>query len=127
MNCYLFVYGTLRPSCDHPMARFLGQRARLVGGARIRGRLFQCGWYPGLLPAEQPGDWVVGDLFDVHDAATTLAELDRYETDASAAFERIQVPVFQDSGEPCSAWVYFYRGQVDPTSRIRSGDFLQPE
>jgi gamma-glutamylcyclotransferase (GGCT)/AIG2-like uncharacterized protein YtfP len=123
---YLFVYGTLRPGCGHSMSSFLSERARCMGNARINGRLYQCGWFPGLLPAEEPEDWVRGDLFDLTSAEATLAELDRYENDASDLFERRQVPVFSDSGEKCNAWVYFYRGQVDPARRIRSGDFLLP-
>jgi gamma-glutamylcyclotransferase (GGCT)/AIG2-like uncharacterized protein YtfP len=124
---YLFVYGTLRPGCAHPMASFLAQRARLLGSARINGRLYRCGWFPGLLPAESPDDWVHGELFDLPNAEVTLAELDRYESDASDLFERRQVPVLCGAGEQCTAWVYFYRGQVDPAKHITSGDFLLPD
>lgn len=124
---YLFVYGTLRPGCDHPMARFLADRARLVGPGRVNGRLFRCGWYPALLSAEHPDDWVHGDLFHMTDADETLAELDHYENDASDLFERSEVLVIRDCGERCTAWVYFYHGQVDPTKRIASGDYLRAD
>ncbi len=124
---YLFVYGTLRPGCGHPMATFLAGCARLLGSGRINGRLYRCGWYPGLLPAENPEDWVHGDLFDVTSADGTLAELDRYENDASDLFERREVLVVRDSGERCTAWVYFFRGKVDPAKRIASGDYLRAD
>jgi gamma-glutamylcyclotransferase (GGCT)/AIG2-like uncharacterized protein YtfP len=127
MNSFLFVYGTLRPGYDHPMARFLVERARPVGSGRVNGRLYRCGWYPVLLPAERPDDWVFGDLLDMRDAQAAWVELDRYENDASDLFERREVPVIRDSGERCTAWVYFFRGQVDPAKRIASGDYLRPD
>jgi gamma-glutamylcyclotransferase (GGCT)/AIG2-like uncharacterized protein YtfP len=54
-----------------------------------------------------------------------LAELDRYEIDASALFERRLVPVVCDSAERLTAWVYFYRGPVREEQRIASGDYLR--
>src|SRR3989442_228805 len=114
MKCiYLFVYGTLRPACNHSMATFLAQRARLLGPARVQGRLYNLGWYPGLLSAAGSDDWVQGDLYKLLDAEPTLATLDGYETDASAQFERFVMPVFRDNGVQLDAWVYFYRGEVE--------------
>jgi len=124
-GCYLFVYGTLRAGCGHPMARFLAERARLIGSARVRGRLYKLDWYPGLLGPATPLDWVQGDLYELADAATTLADLDRYEIDASALFERCLVPVVRDSGEQLTACAYFYRGEVREEQRILSGDYLK--
>jgi gamma-glutamylcyclotransferase (GGCT)/AIG2-like uncharacterized protein YtfP len=122
---YLFVYGTLRPACDHAMAGFLAKRARLLGSARVRGRLYQLDWYPGLLGPVAADDWVQGDLYELTDPEPTLADLDRYEIDASALFERSLVPAVRDTQEQVSAWVYFYRGEVREAQRIASGDYLR--
>jgi gamma-glutamylcyclotransferase (GGCT)/AIG2-like uncharacterized protein YtfP len=121
---YLFVYGTLRPGCGHPMAAFLAQRGHLLGRASVSGRLYNLGWYPGLLPPALPGDIVQGDLYELTVAECTLAELDRYEIDASALFERGSASVVRGSGEQVSAWLYYYRGEVRESQRITSGDFL---
>ena len=60
----LFVYGTLRRQSPHPMARYLARHARYVGTARVAGRLYDLGPYPGMLPAAEADDFVHGDLFD---------------------------------------------------------------
>jgi gamma-glutamylcyclotransferase (GGCT)/AIG2-like uncharacterized protein YtfP len=122
-QAYLFVYGTLRPGCGHPMAAFLARRARLLGSASVNGRLYNLGWYPGLLPPALPGDVVQGDLYALENA-DMLSELDRYEIDASASFERSNAPVMLGSGEQVTAWVYYYRGEVWESQRISSGDYL---
>ncbi len=58
----LFVYGTLRPFIDIPMARWLRRAARYVGQATARGRLYDLGPYPGLRAARGCGERVVGDV-----------------------------------------------------------------
>jgi gamma-glutamylcyclotransferase (GGCT)/AIG2-like uncharacterized protein YtfP len=115
---YLFVYGTLRPACGHPMARFLAERGRLLGGARVQGRLYDLAWYPGLVGTTAADEWVQGDLYELNDPETTLA-------DASAQFERCLVPVVRDSEGQLTAWVYLYRGEVREEERIASGDYLR--
>jgi gamma-glutamylcyclotransferase (GGCT)/AIG2-like uncharacterized protein YtfP len=125
ITAHLLVYGTLRPVSGHPMARFLAERGRLLGGARVQGRLYDLAWYPGLVGTTAADEWVQGDLYELTDPEATLADLDRYEIDASARFERCQVPVVRDSQEQLTAWVYFYRGEVREEQRIASGDYLR--
>src|SRR5271156_5857568 len=92
MSSYLFVYGTLRRRSRHPMARRLAETARFVGAAKIAGRLYNLGRYPGLLEPTSPNDWVHGDVYDLGErAAQVLAEMDAYESAESprpAFFER---------------------------------------
>jgi len=107
------------------MAGFLAERARLLGRASVPGRLYHLSWYPGLLPPAAPADWVQGDLYELADAAATLADLDRYEIDASRMFERCRVSAVRESGEQLTAWVYLYRGNVREEQRILSGDYLK--
>src|SRR4051794_38856866 len=115
----LFVYGTLKRSCSHPMARYLEGRGIYAGPARMRGRLYDLGRFPGLVEALGPEEWVQGDVYILEvDASETLAALDKYE---DAAYERILVPVNIDSGEVTEAWTYFYRGKVDEERWIVAG------
>ncbi len=124
----LFVYGTLLRRSRHPMARLLAQRARHAGAARVAGRLYDLGRYPGMLEARTDDDWVHGDLYDLGEDATTLAELDAYEAAESplpAFFERGVAEAVRDDGVRHTAWVWWYRGAVTESQRIASGRYDQ--
>jgi len=123
----LFVYGTLLRRSPHPMARFLAERGAFAGEAKIRGRLYNLGRFPGLTPSNAD-EWVHGDLYDLSGHIEQLfADLDRYEGDEStpdALFERQLAEVTDANGTTAPAWVYWFRGTVDETSRIVSGRYL---
>ncbi|MCI0638639.1 MAG: gamma-glutamylcyclotransferase [Gemmataceae bacterium] len=127
MTLHLFVYGTLRRGSPHPMAQFLAQRARYVAGGRIQGRLYNFGRYPGLKPSTDNADWVVGDLYELHNEAI-WAELDRYEDAESPQpgyFERELAAIALEDGSETNAWVYWFRGEVREGQHIASGDYLE--
>lgn len=116
----LFAYGTLRRGA--PMHRLLEGRATWLGPASAAGRLVDLGAFPGLVPAQGPGDRVHGDLFAIADAQREelLDALDRYE---GASFERVQQAVEGPDG-PALAWLYVYRGAVDGCRVVEGGDYL---
>ena len=127
-NCsLLFVYGTLLRRSAHPMAAFLALRGTFLGEAKIRGRLYNLGRFPGLVTNGQK-DWVYGDLFDLGEHFDSiLAELDRYEdaeSTADALFERRLADVIGADGEAVQAWVYWFRGEVREEARIAAGRYL---
>jgi gamma-glutamylcyclotransferase (GGCT)/AIG2-like uncharacterized protein YtfP len=120
----LFVYGTLRPFVDIPMARWLQNVATHLGPARTRGRLYDLGSYPGLRPSRRRDEWVAGDLYRV--GGEVLRVLDRYEAGAGSRaprFVRKRCEVGIARFRSLSAWVYAYRHVVDPRARIASGDY----
>ncbi len=126
----LFVYGTLRSGFTNHFARLLAAQAQLLGLARIEGRLYRIGHYPGAIASADSGEWVAGELYRMHDPAATLAVLDRYEgcgpDDAPPhEFTRAQVPAILASGESLSAWFYAYNRPLMEDRRIPSGDFLE--
>ena len=127
MTNLLFVYGTLLRRSSHAMARFLAERALYVGEAKIMGRLYNLGRFPGLTVGE-PGDFVYGDLYNLGEsAAQTIADLDRYEGDEStpdALFYRELAEVICTDGTAVQAWVWWFRGAVKPEQRIASGRYL---
>ncbi len=127
MSNELFVYGTLRRRSRHPMARRLAESARHVGTAKIAGRLYNLGRYPGLLEPRIGSDWVNGDVYDLGEqAAQVLAEMDAYESAESpvpAFFERQLASVVHADGHAAPAWVYWFRGEVNEEQRIASGSF----
>jgi gamma-glutamylcyclotransferase (GGCT)/AIG2-like uncharacterized protein YtfP len=122
----LFVYGTLRAFVDMPMARLLRAGSRHVGVARVRGRLYDLGRYPGLKPARRTGDWVIGDLYELRAPRALLRMLDRYEAGARGLerprFVRVRAPA-KIGRRMGSAWLYTYRLAIRPDRLIRGGDY----
>jgi gamma-glutamylcyclotransferase (GGCT)/AIG2-like uncharacterized protein YtfP len=122
----LFVYGTLRPGFDGPMARWLRGVARPIRPGEVRGILYKIADYPGLVAGE--GGRVIGDLFALPDPAAILARLDDYEQCASYCpepheYRRARIGVTTPDG-PVVAWTYIYALDVTGLSRISGGDYL---
>jgi gamma-glutamylcyclotransferase (GGCT)/AIG2-like uncharacterized protein YtfP len=129
MTHYLFVYGTLKRRSRHPMARRLAKLAQFVGAAKIAGRLYDLGRYPGLQEPRSAEDCVQGDVYDLgEDAEQTLREMDEYENGESPApafFDRQQTTAVLDDGREVVVWVYWFRGEVRPECLIASGSYEQ--
>jgi gamma-glutamylcyclotransferase (GGCT)/AIG2-like uncharacterized protein YtfP len=127
---HLFVYGTLMRGFEHPMARLLSRAADFVGEARCCGRLYLVKHYPGLVPSEEAGDVVFGELFRLRHVEESLREFDMYEAcgegfaQPSEYLRRI-LEVTLASGEAHQAWTYVYNWPVDRLPRIASGRFLE--
>jgi gamma-glutamylcyclotransferase (GGCT)/AIG2-like uncharacterized protein YtfP len=115
---HLFVYGTLRRG--GPMHALLEPGARWVAAARLRGRLYDLGPFPGLCEGRR-GDWVQGELYRIREAGL-LEVLDRYEGRAFRRVVREALPA--DGGAPVPAWVYLFAGSLRGRRRIASGDYL---
>ncbi len=114
---HLFVYGTLRRGCDNRFARLLAERAQFIGPARVAGRLYDFGSYPGARRASVPGEWIVGEIFRLDEPGELLAALDEYE---GPEFERTMVST-QDA---LDCWIYWYAGG-NPGALVPSGDWFQ--
>jgi gamma-glutamylcyclotransferase (GGCT)/AIG2-like uncharacterized protein YtfP len=123
----LFVYGTLRAFVDIPMARRLRYHARLLGGARARGRLYDLGRYPGLAAARRRSEWVVGELYELRAPRSLLRLLDRYEAGAAGRerprFVRVCTTVVRANRSRRAAWLYLYEPPVRAQTWIRCGDY----
>jgi gamma-glutamylcyclotransferase (GGCT)/AIG2-like uncharacterized protein YtfP len=122
---FLFVYGTLRSDVGHPMAEFLARRARFVGPAKMPGRLYDLGPYPGMREPESPEDCVHGELYELLESTATLAALDRYESLGvePPPFVRQRGRATLDSGEAVQTWVYMYKGLMEAARHIVSGHY----
>jgi gamma-glutamylcyclotransferase (GGCT)/AIG2-like uncharacterized protein YtfP len=128
MSPFLFVYGTLRRTSDHPMAAYLARHSRFVSLAKTRGRLYDLGAYPGMLPATSDSDWVQGDLFELKNPKVVLAELDRYEGCVPEhpqpyIFQRTLTNVTLPNGEIVTAWVYYHASAIKEEFRILCGEY----
>src|SRR5207244_1117859 len=60
----LFVYGTLRRDPAHEMFHLLARTAHFVGEARVAGRLYDLGAYPGMTLSPN-GKYVKGEIYEV--------------------------------------------------------------
>lgn len=125
-DVFLFVYGTLRPGFDGPMAVWLRSVAPVIGPATARGALYRVERYPGFVPGDDSA--VTGDLFALPDPVAVLARLDEYEECAAHfpvphEYRRGLVTVMAANG-PVEAWTYIYARDVAGLERIASGDFL---
>lgn len=120
---YLFVYGTLKREFNHPVAQQISTWMEFIDEASVKGRLYDCGSYPGLVL--DVGDSIVrGELFRVLDSERVFSVLDAYEgcsTDDPQPHEyrRVSVDVFL-SDEMINAWVYDYRADTSQLTRIDS-------
>ncbi|HEY3600123.1 MAG TPA: gamma-glutamylcyclotransferase family protein [Paraburkholderia sp.] len=77
---YVFVYGTLRSGEVNDIGEAAARRSivapTLLGEATVRGRLFDFGTYPGLVP-DEAGIHVKGDVYEIDDRL--VAVLDEIE------------------------------------------------
>lgn len=126
---YLFVYGTLRRGCQHPMHTVLAADSRYAGIAHYQGLLYRVSHYPGVVPSDNPAQQVVGEVYQLLKPAQTLAELDRYEEcsadfPAPREYRRELQLVTLENGASVSAWVYLYNRQLTGLKPIVSGDYL---
>lgn len=126
---HLFVYGTLRPASHSPHAEWLQSVARHQGMATLAGRLVDLGSYPGLLPAEKPGQRVAGELFELTNDASVLDQLDRYEgchPDDPEPHEycRIVCTATDEDGVRVWCWAYLFQWPTEHSKIIPNGDWL---
>lgn len=117
---HLFVYGTLREDCHHPMSRVLQRHARRIGPGIFQGCLYRIGWYPGAQDSLNPGERVEGELYRLERPGPCLEALDAYEGDE---FQRV-VRSIQSGRRLFSAWIYLYTPSTAGLPRIRDGRFV---
>ena len=114
----VFVYGTLRKGSSN---HFRLGKAPLRGRAWILGRLYRIDWYPGLR-LDGEGVPVRGELYEIE--RELLRELDAFE---GSEYERLKATVHAEDGETLYAWLYEYRGEVDPRTELLPADWQRFE
>lgn len=129
---YLFVYGSLRRGAKSGMNRLLAPCGRFVANAAFRGRLYRVAGYPGVVPSDQPGETVHGEVWRLDEPDAALARLDDYEECGADfpephEFVRRNLEVTLAGGEVVRAWLYLYNRPTDDLEIIGHGDFLRHE
>src|SRR5262245_26668601 len=122
----LFVYGTLRAFVATAAGERLRRHSCLIGDARVAGRLYDLGRYPGLVQPRRAGEWVPGERHRFRNPRLTLRALDHYESGAwpvPARFMRERAIAYVGLGARRGVWVYRFLGPVHAQRRIAGGDY----
>jgi len=125
----VFVYGTLRAGEINDIGAAAARNdiasPTLVGSATLRGRLFDFGAYPGLVPADA-GVHVRGDVYAIDDElVAVLDEIEQVYPGVEGLFMPREVTVDVE-GTPVTCRYYpVQRDAVKGLPEIRSGDWVE--
>ena len=125
-NDLLFVYGSLLDG-DNEFGHYLMRNADFVGPAHFKGRLYDCGEYPGAL-ADNNGYDIKGSAYRLREATTALTVFDDYEgfgvdQEQPNLFIRKLITV-TCKDQPVECWIYLYNLSVEGFTEIPSGDYI---
>jgi gamma-glutamylcyclotransferase (GGCT)/AIG2-like uncharacterized protein YtfP len=125
---YVFVYGTLRAGEINDIGRAAARHGiaapRFVGTAVLRGRLYDFGRYPGLVP-DDAAALVRGDVYQI-DAALVpvLDEIEEVYPGVDGLFRARQVTVEVEGRELHCLFYPVAPDAVADRPRIESGDWV---
>jgi len=131
----LFVYGTLMSfavgSYGAVQRARLQREARLLGPAKVYGRLYDLGDFPGVVLEDETSSIVHGELVHLDDAEAALAWLDRYEEispggSPSDLYRRVRTMATLAGGEPIACWVYELQGPTNGFKLLPEGVWQSP-
>ncbi|MFI5129003.1 MAG: gamma-glutamylcyclotransferase [Chitinophagales bacterium] len=128
---HLFVYGSLRSGFRSPVYEYISRFFALVGNARVKGKLYDMGSYPGGVPAIDDS-YIIGELYKIQDESEfswAIGQLDDYEgvnveSDEVQLYRREVTDAFINDGI-IPAWIYWYNGEVSGRPVIVSGDLME--
>lgn len=125
----LFVYGSLRMACGHPLNQLIAQNADYLGHGWLQGRLYLIADYPGAILSHHPQQRVYGEIYQLRDSETVLTALDEYEECSYSyaephEYQRQALTINTANDQKIIAWTYLYNHAVSEESRIPSGDWL---
>lgn len=130
-NFKLFVYGSLRSGFRNPVYNYLTRYFHLLGEAVVKGTLYDLGEYPAAAPSHED-KFISGELYAINNPlefSWAIGQLDDYEglngeEGEIPLYKREEVTAYKD-GEPHTAWIYWYNGDVSGRPEIESGNLLQ--
>src|SRR5258705_3746557 len=77
----LFVYGSLRSGFRSPVYEYISRFFGFIGDAKVKGKLYDMGTYPGGVPANDES-YIIGELYKILDESEfswAIGQLDDYE------------------------------------------------
>ncbi len=125
---HVFVYGTLRKGEVNDIGRAAARHGlpapRLLGAASVRGRLYDFGSYPGLVPdaAARP---VRGDVYEIDDALVpVLDEIEEIYPDVEGLFRSREIGVTVAGRELRCLFYPVAEEAVAKRVQIQDGDWV---
>ena len=130
MSQHLFLYGTLLPGEAPKEIASIVKRLRRLGSARVRGRLYDFGEFPGAVLDSSSRTMVYGELVVLPSDERLLEVLDRYEEfdpldPKGSLFIRKKAKVWMANGSSREGWIYVYNKPPGKAKLVRSGDYLR--
>ncbi|HQW92002.1 MAG TPA: gamma-glutamylcyclotransferase [Ferruginibacter sp.] len=127
----LFVYGSLRSGFRNPVYQYLTKYFHFVGEAVVKGKLYDLGEYPAATATSEE-HFISGELYCINNPlefSWAIGQLDDYEgVNAEPGerpwYKRDEVIAYHQ-GEPHTAWIYWYNGDISGKPEIESGDLMQ--
>ncbi|WP_144161110.1 gamma-glutamylcyclotransferase [Paraburkholderia sp. BCC1885] len=124
----VFIYGTLRAGeindISEAAARHQIAPPTLLGQATMRGRLFDFGRYPGLVP-DEAGPLVHGDVYEIDPAlVAVLDEIEEVYPGVEGLFVAREVTVEVDGRAMVCRFYPVTKSAVRGLPEIRSGDWV---
>src|SRR5437870_10000377 len=114
MSELVFLYGTLIPGQEPAEMTPVVTRLRRIGAARVTGRLYDFGEYPGAILDDSSGSSIAGQVFEVpdKDLLTSLDDYERFDPEdrAGSLFVRVRCPVTLADGRKLEGWICVYVG-----------------
>lgn len=130
MSEHLFIYGTLLPHEAPTEIASVVKRFRRLGSAKVRGKLYDLGEFPGAILDPTSRTLIHGELVALPSDDQALQILDRYEefdpTDPkSSLFVRKKAIVRMANGSNREGWVYVYNRSPGKAKLIRGGNYIR--
>jgi gamma-glutamylcyclotransferase (GGCT)/AIG2-like uncharacterized protein YtfP len=128
MSNLFFAYGTLKKQFHNPAACHLHENATLVSSGKCNAKMYCIkNSYPGMILSTNTQDWVLGEIWRLHEPERTLRILDDYEECSEISpqpheYERSINPILS-MNQTIGAWSYIYKGSIEANSRIFNGIF----
>ena len=111
------------------MSRFLQNNSEFLGNAHVYGRLYDLGWYPGVVLSQNPSEKVYGHIFKLKNAEAVFKVLDDYEgiggdNPKPYEYSREKTKAYLKDGTEIETWFYEYLLPTDKFTLIPSGNYL---
>jgi gamma-glutamylcyclotransferase (GGCT)/AIG2-like uncharacterized protein YtfP len=130
-NYKLFVYGSLRSGFRNPVYNYLTKYFHLLGEAVVKGKLYDTGNFPVAIPSNDD-KFISGELYAINDPqefSWAIGQLDDYEglntEEGEQPMYRREAVLAYQNGQPVTAWIYWFNGNVTGLPEIESGDLMQ--
>jgi gamma-glutamylcyclotransferase (GGCT)/AIG2-like uncharacterized protein YtfP len=125
---YLFVYGLLLPALAPAELADVICSLEAVGRARVQGRLYDLGHYPGAIVEAESDSCINGVIYRLPPTRSVLSLLDQFE-DVNATnpdeglYVRLKAMARLEDGQELEVWIYQYNKDLTQAEYLPDGDY----